>query len=342
MSTMIVDRIDAPWTAPPEPAAPLDFSDVHARFPAVADFHRSLGHTSLRDVPGPEGGARILAKCEWENPAGSVKDRVAYALLCDLLRREPDAGSLRVLEYSGGNLAAALSFLGAAIGVPMRLVLSAASPPSLLDALASRGAEVVLVDRDLGFLGVMERGLELARADRGWRLLYQHRNPVNVAFHETTTGAEILEQLGGVEPRAWVASIGTGGTLVGVHRHLRRRHPRLRTVGVTPAELPYASEAPPNGLPKAAGSGGLGNGIRQPFVRAYEASITDQRSVSLPDAMAGMRRARDATGLRIGTSAAANWLVACEVAAELPPEAVVVTLFPDAGSPEEWEKAEAL
>lgn len=341
MSTTIVDRIDAPWTPPAEPAAPLDFSDVHARFPAVADFHRSLGRTSLVEVPAPEGSARILSKCEWENPAGSVKDRVAYALLCDLLRREPDAGSLRVLEYSGGNLAAALSFLGQATGIPMRLVLSAASPPSLLETLASRGAEVLLVERDLGFLGVMERGLELARAGGGWRLLYQHRNPVNVAFHETTTGAEIVEQLGDAEAHAWVASIGTGGTLVGVHRQLRRRFPRLRTVGVTPAELPYGSDEPPNGLPKAAGSGGLGNGIRQPFVRAYEHGIREQRSVALPDALAAMRSLREATGLRIGTSAAANWLVARDVAAELPPSAVVVTLFPDAGSPEEWEKAEA-
>jgi cysteine synthase A len=299
-----------------------------------------LGNTSLREVPGTPKGARILAKCEWENPAGSIKDRVAYALLCDSLRRHSDQPpeELRILEYSGGNLAAGLSYLGHAIGARMRFVLSSASPASLLALLRERGAEIELVDKELGFLAVIRAAEARAAADPRWRLLYQHVNPVNVAFHEHSTGRELVEQLGERVPRVWVASIGTGGTLVGVMRALRRVYPRLQTIAVTPTELPYGSAEPPNGRPKYAGSGGLGDGIRQPFVRAFDREVDGHCTVSYPDALAAMAKFFDLTGVRIGSSAAANWIIAGQIASTLSPWDTVVTVFPCAGMPEEWER----
>lgn len=116
----------------------------------------------------------------------------------------------------------------------MRFVLSSSSPPSLLSMLAGHGSRFELVDKSLGFLAVIERALALADAESDWTLLYQHRNAVNVRFHQDTTGAEILGQLSGRLPHAWVASIGTGGTLIGVSRALRASCPDLRTVGATP------------------------------------------------------------------------------------------------------------
>ncbi|MFH8787507.1 PLP-dependent cysteine synthase family protein [Streptomyces roseoverticillatus] len=335
------EPLEAPY--PPgslDPArAAVDTAAVAERHPAYAKFGQELGNTSLIEVPGVPGGATVLAKCEWENPAGSIKDRVAHALLGSALQQHGDRppGELRVLEYSGGSLANALSRLCADLGVPARFVLSSASPRSLLGALAERGARVDLVDKERGFLEVVREALRIAAAEPGWTLLYQHRNPANVLLQERTTGAELIAQLGGRVPDAWVASIGTGGTLIGVLRALRARFPAVRAVGVTPAELPYGSEEPPNGQRKYAGSGGMGHGIRQPFVTLYD-DETEQRTVSYPRAFAAMGEFHDLTGLRIGSSAAANWLAAKEVAAALPPSATVVTVFPDAGTPEEWEQ----
>ena len=320
-------------------ARPDDWADVLERYPALAEFRSRLGDTPLVEAPN-DGGARILAKCEWANPAGSIKDRVAFAMVARQLRAWGDrpVDDLWLLEYSGGNLSVALARLARLVGARIRLVLSSASAPSLLAALDEQGADVDLVDKERGFLAVMERAIELARTDNRWTLLYQHRNTVNVRTHETTTGAEVLAALdASARPERWVASIGTGGTLVGVYRALRRRYPGITPVGVTPAELPYGSDQPPNGKPKYAGSGGLGNGIRQPFVRPHDADI-EFHSVSYPDALAGMRAYRELTGVAIGSSAAANWMVAKRLAAELPDSATVLTVFPCAGTPEEWRR----
>ncbi|MDQ2957244.1 MAG: pyridoxal-phosphate dependent enzyme [Actinomycetota bacterium] len=330
-----VADLDAPLSLPTR-SAPADWSDVLAEYPALRPFADAIGNTPLIEVPG-DGGATILAKCEWVNPAGSIKDRVAFGMLAALLR-EGSGQPLQVLEYSGGNLSLALSLLCQAIGVPLRLVLSSGSPPSLLDTVRGRGAEVELVDKDLGFVAVVRRAIDIARAEPAWSLLYQHRNLGNIQTHETTTGAELLDQLpAGTRLTHWVASIGTGGTLVGVLRALRGRFPDVLPVAVSPAELPYGSDQPPNGLAKYAGSGGFGDGVRQPFVPPIEAGLhTD--TVSYPDALAAMAEFRTLTGTAIGSSSAANWLVARKIAADLPASAMVATVFPCAGTAEEWKR----
>lgn len=331
------DQLQRPFTAV-EPGSVLDFDEVHKRYPAVADFHARLGGTTLREVPSVPGGARILAKCEWENPNGSVKDRTAYALMADALRRHGDrpASDLRLLVYSGGKLAAAMSLLGAQTGVKTRFVLMASSPPSLLATLRERGALVELVPKERGFIETIRTAQRIAAAEPGWTMVFQHSNPANVAVHEATTGAEILSDLGDRRPAMWLASIGSGGTFVGVLRALRRRFPDLRAVGVTPEEAPYGSLTRPSGRQTYEGSGGHGYGIRQPFVKAHDHLVGEHRHVTYPQALQGMGEFFDLTGVRIGSSSAANWLTAREFAGRLPAEAVVVTVFPCAGNPEQW------
>ncbi|GAA0479521.1 PLP-dependent cysteine synthase family protein [Streptomyces stramineus] len=334
-----VEPFDAPYRPAGLSADPVDHDALHQRHPAYGRFARQLGDTPLIPVPGPDGGATILAKSEAGNPEGSVKDRVAYALLGSALHQHGDRPleELRVLEYSGGNLARALSRLCAELGITARFVLSSASPRSLLDTLAERGALVDLVDKELGFLEVVRTALRTAEEEPDWTLLYQHRNTANLLFHQHSTGAEIVAQLDGRTPDAWVASIGTGGTLIGVLRALRERHPGVRAIGVTPAELPYGSPLPPNGLPKYAGSGGMGDGLKQPFVTLHDSEV-EHHTVSYPRCLEVMAEFHELTGTRIGSSAAANWLTAKEIAASLPSSATVVTVFPDAGTPEEWER----
>jgi len=315
----------------------LDDGFALSRHPALRDFRARLGSTPLIAVPSPDAGARIVAKCEFHNPFGSVKDRAAYALFCEAITRHGErADPLKLVDFSGGNMARALSGLGALTGIPVRLAMPDRTPPSLLEAVRADGAVLDLVDTDQFLYGIIRRAAAAAAEDPTWTILHQHRNLANVAIHQFATGAEILADLGQRVPAAWIAAIGTGGTLAGVARALRARHPELAVIGVTPQEMPYGTPAPPNGLPKFAGSGGFGYGLKQPFVDQLTPGV-EQRTVPHAAAMRAMREFRELTGMSIGASSAANWLIARDIAASLSEEQTVVTLFADAGTAEDWE-----
>jgi cysteine synthase len=337
MESRIPD-IDAPLRVPGDSASNR-WEDLISLHPELESFVSSVGGTPLIQVPD-EGGARIFAKCEWHNPCGSVKDRVALAMMAPVLRRHGarPLDDLWILEYSGGNLARAIAVVCEELNLRLRMIVHSGAPSSLLDALKDHGADVEQVLTGYGLLPAILRAVELARSDPRWTFLYQHRNTVNIDIHETTTGVEILDQLpadGRVSH--WVASIGTGGTLIGVLRALRRRSATVVPVGVTPAELPYGTDEPPTGSEWYHGANGMGNGIRQPFVRPYDSEI-QQATVSYPDALRGMNEFRRLTGIAIGGSAAANWIVAKHLGATLTEDEIVVTVFPDAGTDQEWQR----
>lgn len=320
-------------------------STVLRSFPALEAFAQKLGGTSLIEVPIRRGSARILAKCEFENPSGSVKDRVAFAMIYRFLSSalDEEASRAHLLEYTGGTMGVSLAVLARSLGLPLTLTLSESAPSSIQQRLRDEGAELVLVDRELGFYGVMEQAKELSRRHPDWTFLYQHVNPANPWIHRVTTGAEIIAQTAGESDlQAWVASIGTGGSLIGVGDALRSRFPDLRLYATTPEELPYGSPLPPNGLPKFAGSGGLGHGLKQSFVEPEENHIARHFTFSYEETLAEMREFHHETGLRVGSSAAANLLAAREVASELGTGAVVATVFPSLASPEEWSRSQKL
>jgi cysteine synthase len=333
------DELQAPYIPDPN-ARFMDVAEIHQRYPGLARFREQLGHTPLIEVPSVPGGASIVAKCEWGNPAGSIKDRAAYALVCEAIRRHGDrpAEDLRLVEYSGGNLALSLSYLCQQIGVTLRQIVASFTTESTVDTLRSRGTIVDIAPEEEGFLGTIRAAQRIAAAGDGWQLLFQHVNPVNVIFHQATTGAEIAQQLGGRRPHTWIAAIGTGGTLIGVMNALRPISPELRTIGVTPAESRYGHDGPPAKAQAMCGAGGFGYGIRQPFVKAYDDQIASHAHVAYEDALAAAAEFRTLTGIRIGTTSAGNWLVARRVAADLPAEATVATVFADAGTPEQWDE----
>jgi cysteine synthase A len=313
-------------------------------FPPLGRFRARLG-SRLIECPQQAGAGRVFAKCELDNPTATVKDRVACAMLWRLLQTEAAAGTsihgMHVLEYSGGTLAVPLARLCRELGITAHLVLSSGSDASLLAELRTHDADVELVDKTLGFYAVMERAMALSRANPTWKFLYQHENQANVHMHETTTGQEILAQLPIKRVDAWLGSVGTGGSLIGVYRALAKVYPEVALYATTPAELPYGSPEPANGKPKFAGSGGLGNGIRQPFVQPYDAHVRRHIPYSYPQALGLMRDFHAETGMWIGSSAAANLHAARSLAAELGPDSVIVTLFPSAGTPEEQARAAA-
>ncbi len=308
---------------------------VLAKYPALASFAARVGGTPLIEVPTERGSARIFAKCEGDNPSGSVKDRVAFAMIYQLFAQRTRTGDLQVLEYSGGSLAFALAFLCRELAVPLSLVLSSATPERVRGELVAMGASLEFVDRELGFFAVIERARMRARREPHIAFLSQHTNRANLWIHGTTTAWEIARQLPAAAD-AWVASIGTGGTLRGVAEELVKDAPDLQVFAVSPAELAYGSSAPPNGATKIAGSGGLGLGRKQPFIEPWEKRLAGHFAVSYPAALRELRELSARTGLRIGTSAAANLMAARRVAERLGPGRTVVTVFPSYATPEEW------
>jgi cysteine synthase A len=231
----------------------------------------------------------------------------------------------------------------AAIGLPCTIDSGTFLTPSAIDQVRSAGAELILHDKTIGFWTIVQRSKQAAEDDPSFSFLYQHNHPANLRIHEETTGVEISQQLenargGPRRPDAWVAAIGTGGSLIGVARALLRlSNPNMAVYGVTPAEAPFGMLEPPTGKNTLAGSGGLGLGRKQPFVEANEAIIKGHFTCSYPSALREVSSFARLTGIRLGTSAAANWLAAKHVAKQLGPDATVVTVFPSLITPEEWE-----
>ncbi|HEY0208603.1 pyridoxal-phosphate dependent enzyme [Acerihabitans sp.] len=319
----------------PDPSKALDM------FPQLSAFYSALGNTTLMPVPGPEGGASILAKLEFENPFGSVKDRTAFGMFCEAINNHDfHKGSLKLLDSSGGNMGRALAMLGNLCNIAVHLVIPDSSPDVLVRALREANAQLTLVDSRYFLLGLMARAQEIALADPGWTLLAQHLNLVNVAVHRHGTGQEIRRQLRGGKAGGWVAAVGTGGTLSGVYAALAQDNPALNVLGTTPKELPFGTLSPPNGRDKFAGAGGMGFGFRQPFITHMKLNKLPFNLIGWQESLAAMYEFHKLTGIRIGASSAANWKSACRLAQTLKPGEQVVTLFADAGNDSDLEKGE--
>ncbi|XBS69528.1 pyridoxal-phosphate dependent enzyme [Acerihabitans sp. KWT182] len=229
-----------PQQGVPDPTKALEL------FPQLSSFSQGLGNTPLKEVPGPEGGAKILAKLESTNPFGSVKDRTAFGLFCDAVNRHDfSQRPLKLLDASGGNMGRALAMLGHLCDIPVHLVIPDSSSQTLLNTLREANAEITLVDKRHFLLGMIARAQEIKRQNPSWTLLSQHLNLANVAVHRHQTGQEILRQLAGAKAGGWVASVGTGGTLSGVFAALEQDNPALKVQGTTPKEMPFATFSPP-------------------------------------------------------------------------------------------------
>ena len=323
---------------------------VLAQAPELWAIAEQVGSTPLIQVPAERGSGAVFAKCEWFNPGGTVKARTALAMVHDLLRDHPGMApsSLRVRTYGGGSMHLPIASICHAIGLPCTIDSGTFLTPSAIEQVRAAGAELVLHDKEIGFWTMVQASKQAAEDDDGVSFLFQHRHPANLRVHEETTGTEIAQQLAGApggprRPDAWIAAIGTGGTIIGGALALRRlSNPELKVYGVTPSESPFGTLNPPHGKPTLAGSGGLGLGRKQPFVEANEVLIDGHFTCSYPSALREVLRFSQLAGVRIGTSAAANWLAARHVARQLGPGGVVATVFPSLITPEEWVNIQRL
>jgi len=294
------------------------------------DLLRAIGNTSmvrLRKVV-PAGCADVLVKLEWENPTGSVKDRMAEAVIA---RAEED-GRLKpggtVVEYTGGSTGTSLAFVCAAKGYRIRIVSSDAFSREKLDHMAALGAELTLVPSEGGLttkkliLDMIETARGLSREPNTY-WTDQLRNQDSIAGYHAL-GEEIWSQTqGGVD--AFVHCVGTAASSRGVATVLKRRKPGVRIVAVEPAE----SSVLLGGAPGPHKIEGVGIGYTPPL---WEPTLVDDiEAVGTDDGKEMARRLAREEGLFAGTSSGANVVAAIRVAQRLGPGARVVTLMADSG-----------
>lgn len=285
----------------------------------------AVGHTPLVDIGAACGLAprcRLFATVEALNPGGSIKDRPVARMLLKGLQNGWLDGGRRLLDSSSGNAGISYALFGAALGVPVTLVVPGNASRERLDRIRASGAELILTDPLEGYdFAVREaRRLALTRPEVYW-YCDQYSNPENWRAHYATTGAEILHGVAaaaGRAPDAFVAGIGTGGTLTGVARRLKEARPDTRIVAAIPDEFPGIEGLKPLGHP----------GDLVPAI--LDESLIDRRvPVRMEDAIPMCRRLARA-GLFVGPSAGALAHVACRVARE-EGLACVATVLPDTG-----------
>lgn len=291
----------------------------------MQDITDLIGHTPLVRLRYTDAPATILVKPEGLNPGGSAKDRVALAIVEDAERRGMLAPGIAIIEATSGNTGVSLAMVSAARGYRCIIVMPESMSIERRRLLAAYGAQVVLTRAEDGMAGAIRRAEEVHRSTPGSILANQFSNPANPAAHAATTGPEIWADTAG-RVDAFVAGIGTGGTVTGVGRYLKGRNSAIRIVGVEPADSPLLTKG-------YAGAHPL-QGIGANFVPdVLDLSVLDEViPVESEVAFAAMRRLVRQEGILAGiTSGAAAW--AAMQLAKRPEFAgkTIVALLPDAG-----------
>jgi cysteine synthase len=275
----------------------------------------------------PDGAASIHAKLESFNPGGSVKDRIAATMIEAAEREGRLAPGGRVVEPTSGNTGVGLALVCAVKGYPLTLVMPDSTALEHRQTLEAYGARIVLTPAEDGLAASVARARDVADRE-GALLLDQFDNPANPAAHRAGTAREIVEAFrasGGGLPDAFVAGVGTGGTLTGVSKVLRRERADVRVVAVEPESCAVLS----GGAAGTTRIQGLGAG----FVPGVLDRSAYDRVVTVSDEEAWRMKLRLAReeGLLVGVSSGAAAVAALRVARELGPGKAVLTVFPDTG-----------
>ena len=269
--------------------------------------------------------ARLVVKLESFNPAGSVKDRVALAMIEDAETSGLLKPGATIIEPTSGNTGIGLAFVAAAKGYKLTLTMPDTMSVERRNLLKALGAELVLTPGANGMKGAIARAEELKAATPGAVILQQFDNPANPAMHERTTGEEIWRDTDGVVD-IFVAGVGTGGTVSGVGAALKKHNPSVRVVAVEPTDSPVLS----GGEPGAHKIQGIGAGF---VPKNYNPAVVDEiLQVTNDDAIRAGRELAQKEGLLVGISSGAAVSAATRLAL-LPENAgkTIVALLPDTG-----------
>lgn len=288
-----------------------------------------IGNTPLLKLENIEKAnnlnATLLAKLEYFNPAGSVKDRVAKAMIDDAEAKGIlKAGSV-IIEPTSGNTGIGLASVAAARGYRLIITMPETMSVERRNLMKAYGAELVLTDGSKGMKGAIEKADELAAEIPDSFIPSQFTNPINPAAHQKTTGVEIWNDTNG-KVDIFVAGVGTGGTISGVGAYLKSQNPDVKIVAVEPKSSPVLSE----GVAGSHKIQGIGAGFVPEILNTdiYDEIIT----VEEEDAFAAGRAAARKEGVLIGISSGAALWVAIQLAKRPENEGkTIVALFPDTG-----------
>lgn len=288
-----------------------------------------IGNTPLLELSNFEKnnglGATVLAKVEYFNPAGSVKDRIAAAMIADAEK----SGALKegsvIIEPTSGNTGIGLSAVAASKGYKIILTMPETMSVERRNLLKAYGAEIVLTEGAKGMKGAIEKANELAAQTPNSFIPSQFSNPANPAAHRATTGPEIWNDTDG-KVDIFVAGVGTGGTLTGVGEYLKSKNPNVKVIAVEPASSPVLSKgvAGPHKI-QGIGAGFVPDTLN---TKVYDEIIP----VENDDAFATGRELARREGLLVGISSGAA-VHAAKVLAQRPENKgkVIVVLLPDTG-----------
>lgn len=288
-----------------------------------------IGHTPLLELCNYEKGhglnAHVIAKVEYFNPAGSVKDRAALSMIESAEAEGRLKPGATIIEPTSGNTGIGIASIAAMKGYHAILTMPETMSVERRQLLKAYGAEIVLTEGTKGMTGAIEKARELEQEIPGSMVLGQFENPANAIAHIKTTGPEIWEDMEG-DVDAFVAGIGTGGTITGVGTYLKSRKPDIRIIAVEPAGSPFLSrgEKGPHGLQ------GIGAGFKPELLddTVYDEIMT----VKDEDAYQTGREIAGTEGILVGISSGAAVWAAAQLAKR--PEYAgknIVVLLPDTG-----------
>lgn len=301
-------------------------SDRNTRLEALSVM---IGNTPLLEIEFTYKGRRrrIYAKSENFNFTGSIKDRMALHVLRQAYKKGALKPGVPIIEATSGNTGISFSAIGRALGHPVTIFMPDWMSSERINLILSYGAKIVLVSKeDGGFLGSIRKSEDLAASLGGAFLPRQFSNEDNCAAHYQTTGPEIFWQLSmrGLKPDAFVAGVGTGGTVMGTGRYLREKFPGVRVHPLEPANSPTLSTGHKVGKHRIQG---ISDEFIPEIVKLKELDAVV--AVDDGDAIIMAQKLSRVLGLGVGISSGANFLGALKLQEELGPDSVVVTVFSD-------------
>jgi len=282
-----------------------------------------IGHTPLLKPERLAPGTNLLLKLEYLNPAGSVKDRAALAMIEDAEARGILKPGSIIIEPTSGNTGIGLAAVAAVRGYRCIIVMPDSMSAERIRLMEAYGAQVVLTPGVEGMTGAIRKAEELSKEYPGSFIPGQFENPANAKAHYETTGPEIWADTAG-QVDIFVAGVGTGGTVTGTGRYLKKQNPGVQVVGVEPTDSPVLSGG-------KAGKHGL-QGIGAGFIpKVLEVSILDRViTVTTEQAYEAARQLARTEGILVGISSGAALHAALQLCQEQP-DKTVVTLLPDTG-----------